>query len=92
MPVGAKLGWSVEDGRDVLAYVQTLETGREMEQPAGVGQGAQPNEGIGGPSGLGAGILTGLAAFLGTIGGAVVFIVILLAIGVGVVVILRKRD
>jgi len=92
MPVGAQLGWTAEDGRDVLAYVQTFDTGFEVEPQAGVGEGAQPSEGVGGPSGLAGGILTGLMAFVGTIGGAFIFIVILLAIGAGVVVILRKRD
>lgn len=93
MPVGAKLGWTVEEGRDVLAYVQTFETGFEVEPAAGAGQGAQPGSAVGGPpAGLAGGIFTGLLAFAGTIGGALIFIVILLAIGAGVVTILRKRD
>lgn len=93
MPVGAKLGWKVEEGRDVLAYVQTFETGFEVKPSAGVGQGLQPSSAVGGPPpGIAGGILTGLLAFIGTVGGAVVFIVILLAVGAGVVMILRKRN
>ncbi len=93
MPVGAKLGWKVEEGRDVLTYVQTLPTGLEVEPSGGVGQGSQPGAAVGGPpAGVAGGILTGLAAFIGTIGGALIFIVILLAIGAGVVMVLRKRD
>lgn len=93
MPVGAKLGWKVEEGRDVLAYAQTFETGFEVEPASNAGQGSQPGSAVGGPpSGVAGGILTGLAAFIGTIGGALIFGVILLAIGAGVVTILRKRD
>lgn len=93
MPVGAKLGWKVEEGRDVLAYVQSLETGFEVTPAAGVGQGHQPGQAVGGPpAGLAGGILTGLAALIGTLGSVLILGVILLAIGAGVVIILRKRN
>ncbi|MDW8228001.1 MAG: c-type cytochrome [Anaerolineales bacterium] len=74
MPVGARLGWSPVDGRDVLAYVQTLPTGFETDAPSPASEMARPAQQIGGPAtNWFTGLLTGLGAFLGTFGSALVF-------------------
>jgi thiosulfate dehydrogenase len=93
MPVGARLGWTPEDGRDVLAYAQTLPTGGEIA----VSEGYQPAESVQGevPSGpaddVFSGILTGVAAFAGAVGYAVVFIGGFLLLGFLVVLVLGRR-
>ena len=93
MPVGYALGWTPEDGRDVLAYVQTLPTGGEIS----VSQGYQPAESrqaevpAGPANNLFSGILTGLAAFFGGISYAVLFIGGFLLLGFLVVFILGRR-
>ena len=92
MPVGFDLGWTVEDGRDVLLYVQTLPTGQELDALAPAGQSVGPNDPLGGPaSDLWTGILTGMAAFLGTIGGSLLFLGVLIVLGVLVVAAMRRR-
>ena len=79
-------------GHDILAYAQTLPTGVEAATPEPAGENATPSSPIGGPaSNLWAGILTALGSTLGILLGALVFIVVLLAIGAVVVTILRKR-
>lgn len=93
MPIGYTLGWTAEEGRDVLAYVQTLATGGEIP----VSETYQPAESIqkevpAGPAdNLFTGILTGLAAFTGGIGYAVIFIGGFLLLGFIVVFILGRR-
>ncbi len=92
MPIGANLGWTPGDGRDVLAYVQTLPTGQERTAIAPAAEGAEPAQQIGGPAtGWGRGILTGILAFLGTIGGSLLFLSIVVLLGALVVVLLRRR-
>lgn len=92
MPVGAQLGWSAADGRDVLAYAQTLPTGFETESPAPASEGAEPAQQIGGPAtNWWTGFLTGLGSFLGAAGYALVFIGGFVLIGYIVVAILRRR-
>jgi thiosulfate dehydrogenase len=93
MPVGYALGWTPEEGRDVLAYVQTLPTGGEIAlsetyQPAESLQAEVPS---GPANNLFSGILTGLAAFTGGIGYAVLFIGGFLLLGFLVVFILGRR-
>jgi len=92
MPVGYELGWTAADGRDILAYAQTLPSGVQTGTAAPGGQSSVPGNLIGGPAtNLWTGILTAIGSFLGTLFGAVVFILILLGLATIVVVILRKR-
>lgn len=92
MPIGRELGWTPKDGVDVLAYVQTLPTGNQVQQAGNVGQGAEATPPVGGPpSGLAGGILTGLLAFFGTFGVSVIFLFGLVVLGFLVVWALRGR-
>ncbi len=92
MPVGAALGWSAADGRDVLAYAQTLPTGLEEPSPAPAVEQSEPAQQVGGPAtNWWTGILTGLGSFLGAVGYALVFIGGFVLIGFIVVIILRRR-
>lgn len=92
MPVGAALGWTPADGRDVLAYAQTFPTGQEQSTPAPAVEQAEPAQQLGGPANnWWTGLLTGIGAFLGAIGYALVFIGGFVLVGFIVVVILRRR-
>ena len=92
MPVGRDLGWKTTDGVDVLAYAQTLPTGTESEPYANAGAGSEPSPKLGGPQGgIVGGILTGLAAVFGMIGGSAIFLLGLLVLGMLVVWALRRR-
>lgn len=92
MPVGVALGWSPEDGRDILAYSQTLPTGFVPSEQSQAGESAKPASDLGGPAeNFWQGILTGLAAFLGTFGASILFLSVLVAVGVLVVFVLRRR-
>jgi len=92
MPAGYDLGWTTEDGRDILMYAQTLPTGREPVPVTGAGSGSEPEPLRGGPaSNLWSGILTGLAAFFGTFGVSLLFLGGLVLLGMLVVSILRGR-
>ncbi len=91
MPIGRDLGWTPKEGVDVLAYVQTLPTGSEQQQPANVGEGSGASPQVGGPSGVAGGILTGILAFLGTFGVSAFFLFGLVVLGFLVVWALRKR-
>lgn len=92
MPVGYTLGWTPADGRDVLMYAQSLPAAQVSATPQPPGPQTQPTPLVGGPArDLWTGILTGLAAFLGTLGGSILFLSILVLIGVVVVMALRRR-
>ncbi len=91
MTIGRDLGWTPKEGVDVLAYVQTLPTGGEPQQPANVGEGSGASPQVGGPSGVAGGILTGILAFLGTFGVSAFFLFGLVVLGFLVVWALRKR-
>lgn len=92
MPVGAALGWSASDGRDVLAYAQTFSTGQEDATPAPAAEQAEPAQQVGGPAtNWWTGLLTSFGTFLGAIGYALVFIGGFVLIGFIVVMILRRR-
>jgi mono/diheme cytochrome c family protein len=93
MPIGFSLGWSPADGRDVLAFAQTLPTGGEIAAvestpPAFLSPTPAPRSGI---IKLITGVFTGLGvvAIMGTY--ALLFIVGFLLVGVVVVIIFRKR-
>lgn len=92
MPIGRDLGWTPKDGVDVLAYVQTLPTGNEPQQPGNAGESSGASPQVGGPpAGLAGGILTGILAFLGTFGVSAFFLFGLVVLGFLVVWALRKR-
>jgi mono/diheme cytochrome c family protein len=92
MPVGRDLGWKPADGVDVLAYAQSLPTGTENEPNANAGAGSEPAPKLGGPQGgVVGGILTGLAAVFGMVGGSLIFLLGLLVLGMLIVWALRKR-
>ncbi|MBI5296036.1 MAG: c-type cytochrome [Chloroflexi bacterium] len=92
MPVGVTLGWTPADGRDVLAYAQSLPEAQETAEVTGAGQGAEPApQDVGGPSDNWlAGIFTGILAALGTLGAAILFLFFIIMIGVAVVFVLRR--
>lgn len=93
MPVGRDLGWKPADGVDVLAYAQTLPTSTQSEPYANAGAGSEPSPQLGGPQGgIIGGILTGLAAVFGMIGGSIIFLLVLVVLGMLVVWALRKRS
>ena len=93
MPVGAKLGWSAEDGRDVLAYVQTLPVGviPPTTEPASANE--TPQSPLGGPpsNSILAGMVTGIGSILLVCLGSVVFLGLLVGLGALVVSALRKK-
>jgi thiosulfate dehydrogenase len=92
MPVGASLGWSPADGRDVLAYVRTLPTRQTEPTQAPAAEQAKPAQQIGGPgNNWWNGLLTSLGAFFGAMGYAAVFIGGFLLMGFLVVILLRRR-
>jgi mono/diheme cytochrome c family protein len=92
MPVGITLGWTPADGRDILAYAQTLPTGAEIiseptQNPLTTEVPLQ-----GGPAtNFWTGLLTGLGMFLGMGIYAALFIGGFILVGVIVVTILRGR-
>ena len=93
MPVGVTLGWTPEDGRDILAYSQTLPTGGEIiSQPTQNLQNT-PVPLRGGPAtSIWTGILTSLTIFLGMGIYAALFIGSFIIVGLFVVIILRGRN
>lgn len=92
MPVGYNLNWTPADGRDILAYAQTLPSGGEIAASGSPAPAATPAPLPMGPNtDLLSGILTGLGAFAGGIGYAAAFIGGFVLIGYLVVSILRQR-
>jgi len=94
MPVGFMLGWKPADGRDVLAYAQTLPAAKDEPTLGPAGESATPAaQQMGGPSGNPIlGILTGILAALGTIGSALLFLSVLVFVGAVIVFALRRRQ
>ena len=92
MPVGMSLGWQPTDGRDVLAYAQTLPTGGEIITEPNQNQQKTPAPQLGGPAkNLWTGILTGLGTMVGMGVLAGVFIGGFILMALIVVVIFRRR-
>lgn len=86
MAVGANLGWTAQDGRDVLLYAQTLPTGLEDAGEPSMGEqtpgtGKQP----GGPA---SNIFTGILTALGAIATGVGFALVLGAVLIGIIFLL----
>jgi len=93
MPIGYNLGWSPEDGRDILAYVQTFPTGGQIAAVRPFSNATPiPGENPGGPTyNLWSGILTGLGAFVGAAGYSLVFIGAFVLVGFLVVTLLKRK-
>ena len=92
MPVGLDLGWRSSDSVDVLAYVQSMPTGTNVEPVTNAGSGSETSPQLGGPlGGVAGGILTGLGAVLGMVGFSALFLGGLVVIGLLVVWALRRR-
>lgn len=92
MPVGARLGWTPLEGRDVLAYVQTLPSNHPIPTSAPAVQQAQPGIQLGGPGDYWwNGLLTSFETFLGAISYVLVFSGGFLLIGFLVVMLLRRK-
>lgn len=92
MPVGVSLGWQPADGRDVLAFAQTLPTGGEIVSEPSQNPQITPEPLLGGPANnLWTGILTSLGTLvgMGVVAGAFIGGFILMALVV--VIILRGR-
>lgn len=86
MAIGASLGWTAQDGRDVLLYAQTLPTGLEKIGEPSIGEqtpgaGEQP----GGPA---TNIFTGILTALGAIAAGAGFALLLGALLIGVLFLL----
>jgi mono/diheme cytochrome c family protein len=93
MPVGVNLGWTPEDGRDILAFTQTLPTGGEIISQPTQNPLSTPIPLRGGPaSNLWTGLLTGLGMFLGMGIYGALFIGGFILVGLIVVTILRGRN
>jgi thiosulfate dehydrogenase len=93
MPIGFNLGWTPEDGRDILAYAQFLPAGGALivSEPAAP-LPETPTKVLGGPAtNLLTGILTGFGAFFGAVGFTTLFIGGFALIGIIVVTFLRRR-
>jgi len=93
MPVGFLMGWTPEDGHDILAYTQTLPSQAEIpvEKPGNL-QTPTPATISQAPStSLGSGILTGISAFIGAAGYSLAFIAGFLLVGFLVVTLFRKK-
>jgi hypothetical protein len=92
MPIGTGLGWQPEDGRDVLAYAQTLPSGGEIIGEPTPNPLSTPAPLTGGPaSNLWTGILTSLGTMVGMGAISLAFIGGFILLGLIVVTILGKR-
>ena len=93
MPVGFSMGWTPEDGRDILAYAQILPSQAEIPMETdGQIQTPTPVPVVQSPStNLGSGILTGISAFIGAAGYSLAFIAGFLLLGFLVVTVFRKK-
>lgn len=91
MPVGTDLGWTAQDGRDVVYYVQSsLPTGFEVDNSAP--QEIQPVENQGGPANnIFSGIITAFGAMATSLGFAILVGAALIGIILLLVWLLRSR-
>jgi hypothetical protein len=92
MPLGVNLGWTAQDGRDVLYYVQTnLPTG--LETTASTPVEIIPIENQGGPArNLWTGILTAFGAMGISLGFAILLGAVFIGIILLVVWLIRSRQ
>jgi hypothetical protein len=92
MPVGLSLGWQPEDGRDVLAYAQTLPSGGAIVGEPTPNPQSTPAPLTGGPAtNLWTGILTSLGTMLGMGAISLAFIGGFILLGLIVVTIFGRR-
>jgi len=92
MPVGVSLGWQPEDGRDVLAYAQTLPSSGEIVSEPTPNPLITPSPLLGGPAtNLWTGILTSLGTVVGMAVVAGAFIGGFTLMALLVVILLRRR-
>jgi thiosulfate dehydrogenase len=84
MVIGATLGWTAEEGRNVLLYAQSLPSGLEAQdiQPPMAGREGESGEVDGGPA---SGPLTGIATAFGAMATSLGFAVLLGAFLIGVI-------
>ncbi|GAP14057.1 cytochrome C oxidase, cbb3-type, subunit III [Longilinea arvoryzae] len=83
MPIGRSLGWSAQDGRDVLYYAQTFPSGLPSgkETPSLGGREATPVVQPGGPAqGFWGGLLTAFGAMATSLGFALLLGVVLVGL------------
>jgi hypothetical protein len=92
MPIGMSLGWQPEDGRDILAYAQTLPSGGEIAGEPTPNPLSTPAPLTGGPAtNLWTGILTSLGTLVGMGAISLAFIGGFILLGFIVVTIFGKR-
>jgi cytochrome c553 len=86
MVIGYDLGWTPQDGRDVLLYAQGFPGGSLTSQnPPVIGQGpVTPPQGVGGPAGN---LITGILTALAAMSTAIIFALILGAGLVGIILV-----
>lgn len=84
MVVGAHIGSTLENGRDILLYAQSLPSGMEIEevQPPLAGEEMEEPEALGGPA---SDVVTGIATALGAMFTSLGFAILLGAFLVGVI-------
>ncbi len=82
MTIGLNLGWSPQEGRDVLLYAQTFATG--LEQPLGPSLGDQPGGIVSQPGGPANNIITGILTALGAMAASLGFAIVLGSLLVGI--------
>ena len=94
MPIGRSLGWSEQDGRDVLLYAQTFPSGLPggSETPSLGGREQTPVVQPGGPAqGIWGGLLTALGAMATSLGFAILLGAVLVGLIFMVVWIVRGK-
>ncbi len=94
MPIGRSLGWSAQDGRDVLFYAQTFPSGLPSgeETPSLGGREQTPVVQPGGPAqGFWGGLLTALGAMATSLGFALLLGVVLVGLIFLVVWVVRGK-
>ncbi|MEW6180459.1 MAG: c-type cytochrome [Chloroflexota bacterium] len=82
MTIGLNLGWSPQEGRDVLLYAQTFATG--LEQPLTPSVGEQPAGTVSAPGGPANNIITGILTALGAMAASLGFALVLGGLLVGI--------
>lgn len=93
MPIGATLGWSVADGRDVVAYAQNFTKLNPIPAAVPASSKTRPQAEVGIPGNYWLqGLVTSLLAFLGAVMYAALFIAGFLVMGLLVVLVLRRKS
>jgi len=87
MPIGQDLGWTAQDGRDVLLYARSLPTGLEIQgqAPSFEGQEVITTQQPGGPA---SSVFTGILTALGAVATGLGFAVILGGLLVGFILLI----